>query len=211
MPTIFSVPNPPQQLSTARRPPKRRATETVTSPSFAELSPSAGDVTSAETLMSPSSFATPRSDHTYSVSRQNTHIESCSEADAVLQATPRRVRSTFAPHRITTENDKRLRTIIRRQRVTICRLRQKVALLRSSNQQPKLGMFANLDMDSQANKQLSTFFVRQLRLSTCKKFGRRFSAIDKNFALSLFFLGPRPIHFVNVCLFCLRNVRYRCG
>lgn len=179
MPTIFCVPNPPQQLFAARRPLKRRVTETSTS-----LTLSTGDETSAE-----ATFVAPRSDHTYSLSSQNGGLENSIEADDYPQATRRCARPAAVHRRITTKNEKRLRTIILRQRVKICRLRKKVVDLRSSNQQPKLSVFANVD--SPNNKQLSDFFARQMRLSARKKFGRRFSPIDKSFALSLYFSGPK--------------------
>jgi hypothetical protein len=87
--------------------------------------------------------------------------------------------------------ERRLRNIIFRQRVTICRLRKKVAA-----QAQKFERHSSLNVFEGAfGKRLGEFFVRQSLLSKRKKFGRRFSARDKNFALSLYFAGPQAYSF----------------
>jgi hypothetical protein len=120
------------------------------------------------------------------------------QQDIDSQATPRRSRRTAAGvttvrRRIISEKEKRQHTIILRQRVKICRLRKKISHLSATNRQPKFGMSANVN--SSFNKQLDAFFARQMRLSAFKKVGRRYSPADKNFALSLYFSGPKAYSF----------------
>jgi hypothetical protein len=205
VPTRFTVPNPPQPLSTGRRPLKRTAIDVgffggSSSPS------DGGATTSTDTLTSPPSCKTARYDHSYAAPRTS------EPHDTDQQVTPRRVVSTTGGVRrkIISDREKRLRTIILRQQVKICRLRKKVLALSATSRQPKFDMLANGN-NVQANKQLNAFFARQLRLSRCKKVGRRYSPSDKNFALSLYFLARRLILFVSVFLFCHRNARSKFG
>ena len=185
VPTIFSVPNPPQQLSTGRHLPKRRAINTESSP------PTAAGAATYEVLTSSTTTVATRSDHTYCSRSRNADTKSTNAVpDNTCNST-----STVVRRRITAENYKHLRTVVLRQRVAIWRLRKKLSKLQTTNQQPNLsGIFAN--QASSAKKQLFAFYVRQARLmSVRKKFGHRFSATDKNFALSLYFCGPKAYAF----------------
>jgi len=60
-------------------------------------------------------------------------------------------------------------------------------------------------------KQLSAFFMLQARLLAFKKFGRRFTPQDKNFALSLFFCSSRRMHSVSGFWFCHPNAHSKFG
>lgn len=95
-----------------------------------------------------------------------------------------------------TKNEKRLRTIILRQRVQIHSLRKKSSHLKTYGQQSKFDVHNVFgSRDDAFNNQLSTFFAHHMRLSSCKKFGHRFATENKNFALSLYFCGPKAYSF----------------
>ena len=89
--------------------------------------------------------------------------------------------------------ERKLKTIIARQRVQICRLRKRIIKLNSEVDKPKA--ILSHKFDQIFGKKLGAFLARQMRLSKSKKFGRRFSPADKTFSLSLYFCGPKAYSF----------------
>jgi hypothetical protein len=195
VPTLFSVPNPPLQLTASRPPPKRR-----------RLDVDAADIAVATDCSTQlQNVVNPVSDHTYSsVSETECSVSNlqcdtlalpeCSVSNSQTSYIPTSSASGIHCHRtvkrkIWSAREKRLKKIICRQRVKICRLNKALASMKQ-----KTTVKANA-FEGAFGKRLCDFFSRQSRLSRCKNFGKRFSPSDKNFALSLYFTGPKAYSF----------------
>ncbi len=193
VPTLFTVPNPPPKLASTRPPPKRRRTDLTEAAVF--------DGDEAQSLRQQSACSL-RTDHTYCASSETTSIED--DADSATCAVQNvqyadsqttltdctRSRRTIR-RKVWNARERKLRKMICRQRVTICRLRKKLAA-----QAQTFGRHSTLNVFEGAfGKRVSDFFVRQSLLSKRRKFGRRYSPKDKNFALCLYFAGPLAYSF----------------
>jgi len=170
VPTIFNVPNPPQPLASHRRLLHRPVADSVPEAAQSE------DVHTNHVPLPASGLN--YNDHSYSAELD---VDCVGETSAVKRGKP----STF--------RERQLKKVIARQRVKICRLQQRLIKMRNKGNQSALGMTPKFDQ--LFGKKLGGFLARQMKLSKCKKFGHRFSHGDKNFALSLYFCGPKAYSF----------------
>ena len=206
VPTLFQVPNPPPQLESSRPAPKRRKQdqcEGVTLTVGVEEERSSAQLTrvyvprfdhtycaisvlNVQDSTRSGALTTPKPVHTCS---ETSDLEQCSNGTDVLSTQIVRSRRPIR-RQVLSLGERRLRKIILRQRVTICRLKKRLTVARKNDKKFETPGFQGI-----FGKRLGAFFARQSKLSTVKKFGRRFSPADKNFALSLYFAGPKAYAF----------------
>jgi len=190
VPTLFSVPNPPSQLAPRRQPPKHRSTLDSTVTSAAKRSKSA-DVVNISSAPADNSTSNPTSNITSHHDNPRTDHAYCSKSRPICNSGDNdicSVAASFSPRK------QKLRNILRRQRVQICRLRKSMKKLPMKTFDHRTG-FIESQCPSQTPASLASFVKRQLRLLKPNKFGRRYSAQDREFALSLYFCSPQAYRF----------------
>lgn len=102
-----------------------------------------------------------------------------------------------------------LRQIVKRQRVTIHRLRKRQNYVggQRSHAIPSVDQTVSnlINRLPKAKQHIGRFFASQIRLCSRSKFGRRYQVTDKSFGLSLYYASPRAYRMCSK-LFCLPSV-----
>ena len=171
------MPNPPPRLGSMRKSPKRRRSSCSAAAVIDE------DVTPPKLCR----------DHTY-----------CKKEPQTISSVT--ATTCTAPHHSVAEPNYecRYRRTVLRQRVQICRLRKKVAMLQKTLQQKLFNTFG-------PRKQLTSFVNRQAHLATCKNVEHVSRQETKNMLFLCTSVAQRLMHFVVVFWYFRRGAPFSCG